>query len=398
MINTRRKPDVPIIELKPVESMGPLVLPSIDDDYANEHRPSFLSRHLMFIVMVVLPIMAGAVYYGFIASSLYAAETTYVVRSIQSGGESPIALFSGGQSVARSEDDTHAVNNYLQSRAALEKVEPLVRKILGGTGVDVFHRFPSLFGSNSSEALFSRYRDLINVSMDGTGITTLEVRAYDPRSATELAEQLLKLGESIVNQMNERAIADTIRQAKRDVEESETAFQKAQAALVEFRNRELIVDPKAQSSAVFEIISQLMNRVSQEEAALAQTVALSPKNPQIPALKARIKALRAQIDEQRGLIVGGENSLVSKLSEFEQVTLRRELASRKLASAIGSLERARQEARRQQFYLETIVRPVLPDQARYPRRILEFMLVIGASLLFYWIARKSSIVIAEHKR
>jgi capsular polysaccharide transport system permease protein len=78
--------------------------------------------------------------------------------------------------------------------------------------------------------------------------------------------------------------------------------------------------------------------------------------------------------------------VVAALTEYERLTLDRELAEKQLASAFTSLEAARIEAQRQQLYLETIAQPNLADYPLYPKRAISFAVVAASCLIVYGIA------------
>ena len=181
------------------------------------------------------------------------------------------------------------------------------------------------------------------------------------------------------------------------VDEAQAQLENAQTALLEFRNRELIVDPGKQGLADLELISQLAGKLAQEQASLAQVLVETPSSPQIRQHRVRIDALQGQIELQRSKIVGGQQALVPKLAEFERLSLRRELNTKALASALDSFEVVKHDARMQRFFLETIVSPVLPDKVFYPKRLLVVFLVFSASLLIFWIVRKTLQIVAEHQ-
>ena len=133
-----------------------------------------------------------------------------------------------------------------------------------------------------------------------------------------------------------------------------------------------------------------------DKAQLEHIITITPASPIIEPLRTRIESIEQQIDHQRSLIVGGDQSMARKLSQFEQLSLERELAIKMISSAYSSLENARQEAQRQQLYLERVVEPNLPDQSLYPKRLLSIGIVFSVCLFFFWIVRGFLIAVLEH--
>ena len=64
----------------------------------------------------------------------------------------------------------------------------------------------------------------------------------------------------------------------------------------------------------------------------------------------------------------------------------------------AQFESARQDAQRQQLYLETIVEPNLAVQALYPKRILYFFFVLGVSLCVFGLVKRGFVkTVTEHQ-
>jgi len=129
---------------------------------------------------------------------------------------------------------------------------------------------------------------------------------------------------------------------------------------------------------------------------LGELLRNSPNSPQIPVVQTRIDSLDKLIAEERAKLSGETNSVVSTLTEYERLTLDRQLAEKALASAFTSLEAARLEAQRQQLYIETIAEPNLADYPLYPKRAIDFGMVLVSCLLAYGIAWLLVISAREH--
>jgi capsular polysaccharide transport system permease protein len=78
--------------------------------------------------------------------------------------------------------------------------------------------------------------------------------------------------------------------------------------------------------------------------------------------------------------------------------LDREFADQQLAIAMAALEAARNEAQRQQLYLETIAKPNRPDTAIYPRRVFGVIATFLLGLVAWGIAALLIAGVREHKQ
>lgn len=383
--------DPPLLELRPLAPPDVTRVASRQSVMAS--LLSALRQRLLLVIVVVVPMLLGTAYYGLIAADVYEAEAHFVVRSASgSSGLGSISVLMPS-TFSRANDDTHSVNAYIRSRDAIERLieqNGLLDK-LARPEADFLQRFPRPFERATREALAKRFPDFVSVSFDsGTGISTLKVRAFRPADAREIALALAQHSEELINRLNQRAREDSIRFAREIVEKAELRVNDAQNRIAEFRASELVFDPAKQSQSAFELSNRLFLELATLKASLAENLTTAPNSPQVATLRAKISAYEKQIEEQRQLIAGGAGSLAPKLARYEQLALERELATKSLTSALASLENSRQDAQRQQLYLERIVEPALPDQARHPRRLLillGMLFVLGcAYATLHWLA------------
>jgi capsular polysaccharide transport system permease protein len=256
--------------------------------------------------------------------------------------------------------------------------------VLDRPEADFLARFPRPFERVNFENLYENYKRFVTVGYDAnTGISTLRVEGFRAGDARETAEALLAGGEALVNKLNERALADAVDEARRQVVEAEGQALKVESALTAYRTRERLVDPDRASVAGLELLGKLETQLVTMRAERAGLAASAPESPQLPSLDRRIAAFEAQLDAERLRIAGENNSLAAKMSEYEALMLEREFAVKSLAVAETALETARVDARRKQLYLERVVSPNLPDKAERPRRLLAILTVVITSLLAY---------------
>ena len=350
----------------------------------------FRSMNIWFWAIVGLPTLVAAVYYFAIASELYSSEAQFIVRSPKQVQTSPIGALLQSSGLARAADDTAAVQDFIMSRDAVRKLEREddLRAVLSRPEGDVVSRFPGIrLWRNDFEALFDSYQRFVSVETDNTsGVTALMVKAYRPEDAHAIAGALLTYGEQLVNELNERARRDALDTAQREVERAEQRISQIQSELTAYRVKQKMLDPKTASTGVLELIGQMNAAQTNARAQLGELLKNSPNSPQIPLVKTRIAALDNLIAEERAKLSGESDSVVAALTEYERLTLARELAEKALSSAFASLEAARLEAQRQQLYLETIAQPNFSDYPLYPKRVISFVMVLASCLLAYGIA------------
>ena len=196
--------------------------------------------------------------------------------------------------------------------------------------------------------------------------------------------------------MNERARKDSLQFAADVASQAEKRVVAAQIKLAHFRNRTSIVDPDKQSDALLSLLESLSKERSSLETALLETTSATPGSPRIPAIQNRIAALDQQIREYTKALAGPDGSLASRKAEYDRLELERELASKSLAAALATLERARQDVARQQLYLQRVVQPNLADKSQYPSRFSAMLMISLFCLAVYWIIKSLADVIMDH--
>lgn len=352
-----------------------------------------------FFLVVLLPTTLAALYFGFIASDRYVSESTFVVRSAKSplsGGLGGLLQMVG---ISRSQDDSYSVQEYLLSRDAVTALSQKlpIREIFNREGADFVARFPNPLYGETTEELAQYYRTRISVVHGATtGLTTLRVEAFRAEDAIVINRTLLELGEALVNRMNERIRADAIRYAEAEVARGQERLVETQIAITEFRNRELMLDPSKSSLIVAELIGRLAAELAVVMSQLREVEASSPNSPQISGLQRRISALEAQIVLERQRVSNASDGLAEKIAGYERLTLQREFAVKALSSAVTSLEVARNEARRQQLYLERVVEPHTPDYSEQPRRMRSILLTFAGSLMLFFVGWLLFAGVREH--
>lgn len=361
----------------------------------------WLRRHRWFALLVGVPTILALIYYGFVASDIYVSQSRFVIKSPGQKGMQTTTLASLIQTTGftSGKEETQEVLEYLRSRDALKQLDAHfdARARYGGPGVDILSRFPQPFYDHSFENFYRFSRSMIIADVDAeSGMAVLEVHAFRPKDAYVINARLLDLGESLVNRLNQRAQGRAISEAENRVGSAETRVRNARVALGAYRDRQELLDPTKQATAVLEISNKMVTEQAALRAQLSLLSRVTPRHPAIPALRSRIAAIGQQIASQNNRAVGGSDGLASKLGKFQQLELEQEFGTQTLTAANANLEQARTEAQKQQYYLERVVEPSLPDMPTLPKRLRNILVTFIASLCLYFIGWMLVVGILEH--
>ena len=346
-------------------------------------RNVFSRTRLGLLLVVGIPTLLTALYFAFWASDVYVSESRFVVRSPERPAASMLGNLLQGAGFNKAPDDSYSVRDYILSRDALSVLEERLRvkTSFASHDVDIFSRFGGLDFDESFEALHRYYQRKVDVQNDSnSSIVTLTAKAFTSKDAVNINRVLLEQSEALVNRLNERGRTDLIRYARNEVAAAEKNARQAALTLSQYRNQQSVVDPERQAGLQLQQVAKLQDELIATTTQLSQLQTFTPSNPQIPALRNRAATLRTEISKESARVTGGQGSLANKAAGFQQYVLEAEFANKQLASAMASLETARNEAQRQQVYLERIAQPSVPDVAQEPRRLRTVLacLLLGA--------------------
>jgi capsular polysaccharide transport system permease protein len=353
----------------------------------------------LFAVVVALPVVTAGLYYGLIASDVYVSESRFVVKSSEKPTASGLGVILKSAGFSTGGDEVFAVQSFVKSRDALAAVnrQQSFRAAYSGKEISLVDRFDPTGMFGSFESLYNYYLKKVELKSDPTtSISTLTVRAYDPKSARQFNEQLLEMSESMVNKLNDRGRSDLIRFAEIEVKRAQAESSRTSAALAAYRNRSGVIDPEKQAQIQMQMVSKLQDELIAARTMLAQVRQAAPQNPQIPSILSQISSIESEMAREQGKVVGTNRSLAGNAVRYQRLELENTFAEKQLAGALASLEDARNEARRKQAYVERIVDPSLPDHATEPRRLRGFFATLVLSLIAYGILRMLLAGVREH--
>ena len=398
-------------EVRPIEvsveaqgGVGALTLPkgaqvqTVADRLPGRHRARRPLRERLggdlgllvsFILLVVVPMTFAGIYFGFIASNIYVSESKFAVRgSVEKlpGGSAGASAAAAGPlanlgslMAVNNNQDAFVVADYIRSM-------PLVQKL------DRDRNLHSLFMRNDTDPIsrladgysiekLQRYWDkMVTTTVDNiSGILTLKVQAFTAEDALTLSNVLLAESETLVNEISDRRLRDSVKFAKEEVAHSEERLQAARLAVEQFRNQSGLVDPVKQTEATLKLLMGLKTeRLGMMNELTIARRTLNEKAPSVQVLSSRVKAMSDQIEGLERLVTSqqeGAKTASRALFQFEGFELERLFAEKLYLVSQAALERARVNAERQQLYLVTFVKPALAESALYPRRITNIILV-----------------------
>ena len=338
-----------------------------------------------FVALVAVPLLLVMIYLWLVAEDRYSSTTGFSIRQEEGQASSELlsglAQFTGGSTAL----DGNILYEFIRS-------ENIVRRIDEELGLrEYFSRYWTsdpvfaLWPDATIEDLQAYWGRAVRVSYDeGSGLTQLEVRAFDPEMAQKIAQAIVDESQKAVNALNDAARSDALRYATIELEEAQQKLREAREALTKFRTRTQIVDLEADIQGRMGVMNNLQQQLAQELVAFdeLQSTTQSDDPRQSQALR-RIQVIRERIVEERRNfatteVAGTGEDYPTLISEFEGLMVDREFAEQVYRAAMATRDAAYANAERQTRYLATYIRPTLAESSEYPQRFVLF----GLSALF----------------
>lgn len=370
-------------------------------------RPARMRRRhwgliLSFGVLVIVPFTLACFYLWAVARDQYASVAGFTVRQEEGGGASELlgglAQITGSNVSA----DGDILYEFILSQSLVREVEQVVGltdHYSASWGSDpVFALWPD----PTIEDLEWYWGRVVRISYDkGTGLIDLRVLAFEPDKAQEIATEIVRRSQEMINDLNEQAREDAMRYALADLNEAVDRLKAAREALTAFRSRTQIVDPEADIQGRMGVMNNLQQQLAEaliEFDLLRETT--NEGDPRITQARRRIEVIRERIfDERRSFATADDSSqplaedYPSLIAEYEGLVVDREFAEENYRAALAALDLARAKAERQSRYLATYIEPTLAESPEYPQRftiagILGLFLLLGwavMALVFYSI-------------
>ncbi|MEI8403599.1 MAG: hypothetical protein WCG12_22575, partial [Alcaligenaceae bacterium] len=245
----------------------------------------------MFLITVVIPTAMAVAYFGFIASDIYVTESKFVIRSPQKMGAASFMDVFSKIGMAKSDEDSFAVREYILSRDAMKILNQdlKIKEAYSDPNIDFLERFPGLrYWDTSLEAFYRYYQKHVGVEVDpSSSIATLSVKAFTPEQALSLNQKLIEMSEAFVNKLNERARQDLLKSATEEVNIAKAKVEATTLGLMQLRTQKADQQPDKQVMA-------------QQRLALEKTFAEQQLATAMTAMEqSRIEAIRKQVYIER---------------------------------------------------------------------------------------------------
>lgn len=263
---------------------------------------------------------------------------------------------------------------------------------------DIFSR---LWDANAPiEHLHRYYKKRIDVRMDQyAGVLNIEVQAFSPEFAHQLAQLILNSGEAHMNEMGQRLAEEQVQFLEKQTSRLEQHFSTTRAALINYQNEHGLISPIQTVESLNQVVSSL-------EAELATTQAKynaiqsyqGSRSVELIQVRSEISALEKQIEKERNRLAQVTGNALNQISaDYQTLELQAQFAQQTYSSALAALENTRIEAARKLKQVSVLQSPLQPEYSTQPERFYNASIFAIVVLFMAFIVNMLIIIIRDHR-
>jgi capsular polysaccharide transport system permease protein len=346
--------------------------------------------YLTFFLCVVIPTACAGVYYCFIASPRYVAESRFVIRGRveRLPGSDRVGGDLGKLVALNDTQEAHIIAAYIGSLALVRKIEQELdlKDVFGQPRYDFLAR---LSPDASPEDVLAYWKRDVEVKVEPvSGVSLLHVRCFEPETALQLSRSILAASEELANSLTQRKLEDAVAFAEDAARRAEVEVERVRSAERDFRDVHGVVDPAVTAKSLSKIIEKLKDDQIEIDTRLRTArLTVGETSPVLSVLQNKSQSLSDEIAKAQDQITNeagaAAGSVTVSLQLFENLEVQREFAERRFLAAQEALTRARLQAAAQRIYLEVYDPPaILPARSR----LFSIVRVFAGSSVLWGIA------------
>lgn len=338
------------------------------------HRLIFIS----FLMWVMAPNLIAAWYLWERATNRYISVAGFSVHTenISSAVEmlGGIAKLSGSGS-----SDEDILQKFIQSTEIVQKIDASIdlRHIWSKGDPDkdpIFNYHPP----GTIEDLTSFWNRMVTVYKDSsTGLIDLEVQAFSPTDARDIALAIYHESSILINRLSDIAREDTTRSTMEELRSAAKRLNEARSAIFKFRNKNQIIFPEStiqiQSGVLMSLETELADVLIEIDMLKQITTVKDPRHKQAARRRAIIekRLIQERLKFGIGNMAGANKNVFAEVvGEYENLSVALQFAEQSYALASAAYDSAVSDSRRQTRYLATHINPTLPEASMLPNRPL----------------------------
>ncbi|MCT8985725.1 lipopolysaccharide biosynthesis protein [Shewanella phaeophyticola] len=370
-----------------------------------------------WVIVLLIPFVLFSFYQLVWAAPRYESRAQLIIQQPDgmSTMDPSMALLSGLGVGSNSTADTELAKAYIHSEDMLNFLQKEFNlQQHYHDGGDIFSRLSS---NPSIEDLLKYYIEHTIIEIDEkSGVIKILVQGFTPEYAKTLTQAIVDRAEWYINSIGHQLADAQLEFIRGEHQKVETRLRDVQKNILAFQQKNNLLDPEAEGTALQQITYGLESQIASKSAELkGLTSVMTSKAPQVMIIESELAALKNQLELERERLslqqgkqansgsvnTSNQSSLprsgtaVSEvLAQFADLKIELELALNGYTASEISLDKARIEAYRQLKYLVVVESATLPQDNQYPKTTYNILLFLVFQLMLFGIGK---IIIATAK-
>lgn len=358
-------------------------------------------RHL-FLMIVIIPYLLATIYFLFFAVDRYVSNAQVVVKQADSKvspASAGLAILTGGVDPS-SQEYTLYLQEYINSYDMLNYLD----KSIGWTShYSNIYRDPLYYlaEETSLEDKLEFYNKMVTTFYDPTtGLLSVDAQALTGEYAEKTVQTILERAKYFINEVSREMTIEQVAFANTELKLSIERYQDSKNAMEAFQNEYGLLDLEATAQSMLEIVSSLESEIAKENVRLKSLEStLSAGAPQIKSLKNKIESLKQQLEIEKSKLTATTNitdSFNALASEYRQLQVNLLVSEEFYKASLALVESAKLDAIKNVRSLVTIVKPIQPEEAIYPKKVYNLITIFIILCLLYGVLRFVIASIRDH--
>jgi capsular polysaccharide transport system permease protein len=330
-----------------------------------------------FLFSVIVPTLLVAIFFCFIATPVYRSTTSLMVTNGKDASSSLNNMLSGG--TGDSMTGAFITKEFITSWQEFKTIDGADNGIqaLWGRGDPITSYIKFL---DSDVALYNYYKRNVVPTIDKkSGIITVESYAHSSKDAHTLNTILLLHTEEQINKLNLQKQMDSTKLAQQQLTLAQKAVEEDNAAIAAFRKRTGFYKPDIDYQATMVAQSSIDSNLSVAKADYNGVNGSTPNNPAVGGMKDKITSYR----KDTAVLAARSNAINAVAKQYDVLESKRQMDLAMLEKAGQLVQDTSVKSGSDHYYLQKISEPSEPNDAEFPRALLNTFLAFCFFLLVF---------------
>lgn len=348
-----------------------------------------------FVILFLIPMLAGGLYYLRIASNQYITESYVSLNTQNSGIRAALSGLLGSASTGHVSE----VVEYIRSPNIIADISSKVNfsDVFSKPEIDIISRLES---DAPIEKKVKYWRKHIEVDKQSfTSQIRIRVRAFSPEDSLALHEAVLEAAEKHVNDISRAEHTKRMVEAEQGLERARAMYTDAVESLRYAREEHGMLDAASTAEGYEKILTKLRESEATLERRIETIRERAESSPQLRGLTPQLDVVKEQISYYEALIAAPDakqGSIAASAAALEAQEMDLEIARNEFASRMAVLEGVKSDILEQAVFMQQSVQPSLPEESTYPKRWLSFLSITGGSLLTWLLTAGLGLLIRDN--